>query len=234
MTWLRESFKERKEYETWKRLTVGSDRSIERDFYGWTSMNCDPMRIVPVHEKSRRCISRSVKLPTWMWLFVDSLRTRCYSYERRAMLKGTEGDRGSVHGSMEKDRKKEHEREWVRERRERERERERERAQQEGWMEGGAFPHRISSRGKRCTRFASPPRPWRVDINVAARITNSINGWGKAAGAATIGLKLFSQREILLSPSKSNAGRQRIACRSNEMPSFFFIGISILVNDCQR
>lgn len=90
-------------------------------------------------------------------------------------------------------------------------------------------PDILSREAVHAIRIAATP-VWRVDINVAARITNSINGRGKAVGAATIGLKLFSQREIFLSPSESNAERQCIACRSGEMSSLFFAGISILAN----
>jgi len=83
---------------------------------------------------------------------------------------------------------------------------ERDRAQQE--LNGGgsvSTPDILSREAVHAIRIAATP-VWRVDINVVARITNSIKDGGKAVGVATIGLKLFSQREILLSPTDSNAG----------------------------
>jgi len=89
---------------------------------------------------------------------------------------------------------------------ERERERKRDRAQQELNGRGSvSTPDILSREAVHAIRIAATP-VWRVDINVVARITNSIKDRGKAAGVATIGLKLFSQREILLSLTDSDAG----------------------------
>ena len=123
---------------------------------------------------------------------------------------------------------------------ERQRERERERESSARGLNGRgsvSTPDILSREAVHAIRIVATP-VWRVDINVAARITNSINGRGKAAGAATIGLKLFSQREILLSSSKSNgrATTYRV-CRSNEMFSSFLLAhqySSRQFNDCQR
>lgn len=107
--------------------------------------------------------------------------------------------------------------------REREREGEKERARRErAEWEGERFHtgYPLEGSGAR----DSPRRHARVACRYKrrrSRIINSINGRGKTAGVATIGLKSFSQREMLLSPSESDARISRLVLVSGtKCPAF--------------